>query len=427
MEERYGVNVFVMDSGERYCHVVNRQSGLPLYHPNLYLTTKVRATSASATVQSAAAHLVVLLRFLDSHEIDLERRILSRDFLREHELDALRDFCQKMFKRSVAEIEPDTWVRVSKRHNVGHRACVQPNAQYSRMTTAALYIKWLSRHLLKSVDATDAKRIDSIDVQIRARRPKKRGRNVLGLANRALNEQQVSILFEVIRIGTEANPFAPYVQRRNRVMILLLFHLGIRSGELLSIKISDIETTSREGYAGFVTIARRADEKSDPRVREPNTKTLDRRLPVKDSLLRELYDYIQQDRRRVRNARRHDFLFVTHKEGPTVGQPMSLVSYQKMMNALASAASPLNGMTGHMLRHTWNYAYSTLMDADNEQPSERDLAMQEQVRSHLMGWKPSSGTAATYNRRFIEKKARQAALQMQAASGTRTPENLNGE
>ena len=427
MEKKYGVNVFVLDSGERYCHVVNRESGLPLYHPNLYLTTRVRTASASATVQSAAANIVVLLKFLDVHNIDLERRILSRNFLKEHELDALRDFCQQKFKRRVVETESNDWVRSFKRNEVSHRDVVRGNAQHSRLTTAALYIKWLSKHLLKEVNAEDAKKIDSVESRIKALRPKSKGRNILRLADRALAEKQVDILFEVIRIGSEFNPFAPDVQRRNRVMILLLFYLGLRAGELLNIKIPDIDPTPSEGYNGYLTIARRADEASDPRLREPNAKTLDRIIPLGATLLKELYDYIQLDRRCVPNARKHDFLFVTHKAGPTVGQPMSMSSYQKMIHALTLAAPLLNGINGHMLRHTWNDQYSNRMDVDNEQPSERDLAIQEQVRSYLMGWKQGSGTAATYNRRFIAKKARQAALEMQATSGTRKPENLNGE
>jgi hypothetical protein len=38
---------------------------------------------------------------------------------------------------------------------------------------------------------------------------------------------------------------------------------------------------------------------------------------------------------------------------------------------------------------------------------------QEQMRSLLMGWKEGSGTASTYNRRFIENKAAEIALNMQ--------------
>ena len=263
MVNQYAVNVFVMDSGERYCHVVDRRSGLPLYHPNLYLTTKVRPTSSSATVQSAASHLVVLLRFLKSSNIDLEHRIFKLEFLTEHELDALRDFCQIKFKGSVAS-EHNVWVLALKKNKRSHQNVVQKNSQHSRLTTAALYIKWLSKHLLIDLSNEDAKKIDNVAGQIKALRPTNGGRNVLRIEDRALDEMQVRVLLEIISIGSDFNPFQPDVQRRNRLIILLLLYSGIRAGELLSIRISDINQTSVAGMDATLMIARRADEKGDP-------------------------------------------------------------------------------------------------------------------------------------------------------------------
>ena len=36
MKNLYGLTIFIMDSGERYCMVMNRSSGLPVYYPTLY-------------------------------------------------------------------------------------------------------------------------------------------------------------------------------------------------------------------------------------------------------------------------------------------------------------------------------------------------------------------------------------------------------
>lgn len=413
-----------MDSGERHCHVVDRRSGLPLYHPSLYLTTKVRPANSSATVQAAASHLVVFLRFLKSRNIDLEQRIFQLEFLTEHELDALRDFCQLKFRASTAS-ETDVWVLALKKNKLSHQNVVQKNSQHSRLTTAALYIKWLSKHLLIDIRNEDAKKIDSVVGKIKALRPTNGSRNVLRKEDRALDELQVRTLLEVISLGSDINPFKPDVQRRNRLIVLLLLYCGIRAGELLSLRISDIKQTSLAGMDATLLIARRADEKSDPRIREPNAKTQDRRLPLRATLLKEIYDYIRLDRRHVPNARKNDFLFVTHKAGPTVGQPISISSYQKMMSVLASTAPPLSGLTGHMFRHTWNNHLSEKFDLVDERPTEKAKQDQEQVRSYLMGWKQGSGTSAIYNGRFITKKANQAALELQASSGTRKPENLD--
>lgn len=36
------VDSFMFENGERYCHIVNKNTGEPLYYPNLYITTQVR-------------------------------------------------------------------------------------------------------------------------------------------------------------------------------------------------------------------------------------------------------------------------------------------------------------------------------------------------------------------------------------------------
>lgn len=53
--------------------------------------------------------------------------------------------------------------------------------------------------------------------------------------------------------------------------------------------------------------------------------------------------------------------------------------------------------------------------------------IQEKIRSFLMGWKEGSGTAAIYNKRFIQQKGHEAALELQKSSGTRLPGNLKND
>lgn len=413
----YGTNAFVMDSGERYCHVVDRASGLPEYYPNLFLTTQIRNKGdAFSTMEAAAGHLVVLFRFLDRRDINLERRFLAKNFLFEHELDDLRDFTQRRFRKppasacNVSMSFTDDELEESK-------GAVNNGTQYARLTTVALYLSWFAKHLLKNPSQEDYDRINAMAEQIKERRPAKKGRNET--RDRALDKDQIDALFEVIRLGSECNPFSPPVQRRNRLMILLLYHLGIRGGELLNIRIPDIDFS-----ANRITIVRRADEKDDSRVREPNAKTLERIIPLGDTLVKELHEYITRERRRVTNAKKNNFLFVTHKDGPTVGQPVSKAAYYKVLRVVAAVSPQLYTVTGHMLRHTWNDKFSEKMDGMDTPLSE---ARQEQVRSFLMGWKPGSGTAATYNKRFIEKKAHEANLSMQEASGTRAPKELKND
>jgi len=418
VEKKYGASSFIMDSGERYCHVVDRNSGLPEYYPNLFMTTQVRnSNNAFSTVESAASSLVVLLRFLDRYNIEIEKRLLTRQFLQEHELDALRDFVQLRFKALSPRSSYDPVFGFDEYDEVLAEP-VHTGTQYSRLTTAAQYIGWLSRHLLRDANKGDVDQINVLIRQIKARRPIKKGRTGNRL-EKSLREDQIEALFEVLRLGSEYNPFSRALQRRNRTMILLLYHLGIRGGELLNIRISDINTRLNR-----LTIARRADEKDDTRVKEPNSKTQERILPVSDALMKEVHDYITKDRRLVHNARNHDFLFVTHKPGPTVGQAVSKAAYYKVIAVVAAVAPQLYAVTGHMMRHTWNYRFSELMDSMDEQRSKEE---QEATRSYLMGWKPESGTAAIYNQRFIQNKGMKASLTLQESNGTRKPKELKND
>ena len=390
-----------MSSGERYCLVIDRITQLPIYHPNLFITTQLRNKSDSfSTMLSAANNIAIFLRFLDDRDINLEKRVVCRELFETHELDDLRDYTQRRFSKVADE-----------GCYVGNEGVVSSITHYMRLTTIAQYISWYANHLIKQPSTVEARQIKIVETQIKARRPVKKGRN--RDQDRSLNDDQLEVLFEVIKVGSEHNPFGEQVQRRNRLMILILYYLGIRGGELLNLRISDIDFSKHQ-----LKVVRRADEKNDPRVQEPNAKTLERTTLLGEILSKEIHEYITKDRRKVTNAKRNDFLFITHKEGPTVGQPISKSSYYKVLNIVKTVSPDLYKLTGHKLRHTWNRKFSERMDSMDKPVSEEK---QEQFRSYVMGWKQGSGTAMHYNKRFIQEQAQKAALELQSNSGTRLP------
>lgn len=402
-----------MDSGERYCMVVDRSSGLPVYYPTLFLTTQIRNKGdAFSTMLAAASNLVMLLRFVDNRGINLEKRFLRKDFFKPHELDDLRDFAQRKQGKKPLMASFSPWLEHTTIDTVDN------GTQHSRLTTFASYLRWYAMHILKMAGLEVVEQINAMVTQIKARRPSKKGRNS-DLQDRSLSDVQLDALFEVTLPGSESNPFSKDVQRRNRLMILLLFYLGIRGGELLNIRIRDIDFSTNR-----IRIVRRADELADSRTNEPNAKTRERLLPLAEPLVQELHRYITQDRRKVRNAKKNDYLFVTYKLGPNVGNPISKGGYHKIFSVVRTVSPQLYVATGHSLRHTWNRRFSERMDAMNEKVSEE---RQEQLRSYLMGWRNGSGTAATYNKRFIQQKGFEAALALQGNNGTRLPEDLKNE
>ncbi|KPD21364.1 tyrosine-type recombinase/integrase [Idiomarina abyssalis] len=416
MSNDFGTTTFKMDSGERYCHVINLTTGLPEFYPNLYLTTQVRNRSrASSTILATAGSLVVLLRFFERRQIDIQERILTRRFLSPHEVDALSDYMQRKFRRAPKEEPVDSMFTLDELEEL--EGSVDSGTHYMRLTNSAKYLKWLAGQLFQSPDSQASERIKAIESQITARRPERKRRNED--RDRSLSEEQLDLLFDSLKLDSPINPFGKEVQRRNRLIISMLYYLGIRGGELLNIRIPDINFHNNQ-----IKIVRRADEEDDPRGLEPNTKTLERTLPIGDVLSHELHEYINKDRRRVQNARKNDFLFVTHKSGPTVGQPLSKSGYFKIINQIKTLSPILYALTGHMLRHSWNFDFSEQMDSSESPLSEE---RQAQLRSYLMGWKPGSGSAEYYNRRFVKQQAKEAGLALQATNGTRLPQGLSNE
>lgn len=136
MAGQFSVNGFVMHTGERYCLIVNRSIGLPVYYPNLYITTQVRNDSlAYATMEAAASNLVVLLYFLERRSINLEQRLLRKEFLRMYELDDLRDFTQRKVRKMPASVSMDSsWTPKELEFSA---ETVSNGTHYARLSTIA--------------------------------------------------------------------------------------------------------------------------------------------------------------------------------------------------------------------------------------------------------------------------------------------------
>ncbi|MAL37971.1 MAG: integrase, partial [Pseudomonas sp.] len=154
-------------------------------------------------------------------------------------------------------------------------------------------------------------------------------------------------------------------------------------------------------------VVRRPDSKGDPRAHQPTVKTRQRTFPLAPELIARIHEYVLRYRNRLPGAKKHGYLFVTHKEGPTQGRPLSISAFQKWMLGVGSIVED-SGIHAHALRHHWNYGFSKDSDA-NEIPS----ATEEKLRSYLMGWEETSGTAQIYNKRHTKQKAAEAALALQ--------------
>lgn len=82
----------------------------------------------------------------------------------------------------------------------------------------------------------------------------------------------------------------------------------------MNLRIGDIDFAE-----STIAIRRRANDKTDPRVYQPLVKTCERKLIADTKLMFEISDYILNDRRKIKNSNKHDFLFITYKAGKLKG------------------------------------------------------------------------------------------------------------
>ncbi|MFT4936537.1 MAG: hypothetical protein ACI9LT_003255 [Pseudoalteromonas distincta] len=84
------VRIHLRPSGERLPLLVDRETGLPLQLPAIYVLTTLRSRAANTIAQKLWS-VQVLLLWCRSEGICLEDRIHSGALLRSHELDSLWD------------------------------------------------------------------------------------------------------------------------------------------------------------------------------------------------------------------------------------------------------------------------------------------------------------------------------------------------
>lgn len=422
----YAVKTIVLSSGERLPVLVALATGEPLCEPSLYVLSEIRATNrASNTIDHVLRSIIVLQLFLDTHRIDIDKRFREGRVFSLSELDELVRHCRRPVTEQLrvdailgsnqpvragsAEVVRLVQRRVAPIEVAGHTAA-------NRVTAIRDYLDWLVKYRMARYHSAAAEGVrlwddwkrckDALDARV----PRHKGRNTIG-QREGLPPEVVDRLLSVTSPESLENPWKGEGTRiRNGLVIQWFLDLGLRRGELLNVKISDINFQSEE-----LLVARRADDPEDPRKDQPAVKTRDRKLPLSRHLCAMTHDYITKTRRLIPDARRHPFLFVAMG----TGAPLSLSSVNYLFAELREAfPGELDAVTPHVLRHTWNDRFSETMDnAKVLEPEE------ERMRSFLMGWSPTSKTALQYTRRHVRLKAQRVSLQMQSEQVKGVPNN----
>ncbi|MBV8875941.1 MAG: site-specific integrase [Metakosakonia sp.] len=382
--KKYLIKSFMMKDGTRSCLLYNGEQE-PLLYPNLYLEDEVRRKRNTATTALAVAKSIsILLVFLDQRGINIESAINEKRFLTREDIKSIIYYMS-------GKINSGNVVNINEKDRL-----VSSGTIFYRIKIAIRYITWLCEYLLGSKAYIDEKAKLFLRM-LNGYCPKKKiDENFYTKRHKAIDERQKTALFKCVSVNSESNIYTKSVRKRNELIIILLYSLGLRKGELLNMRISDIDFS-----VNGISIIRRHDDKFDSRVNQPVVKTLNRVMKVSDWIMGKLINYIKTDRRNSIGKKQHDFLLVNHRGGKLSGLPMSIDAYEKTIQKIKEHDPLFKDFSGHALRHTWNHEFSLKLENID---SSLIKINPELIRSFAMGWSPNSQMAAIYNNKYYQEK-----------------------
>lgn len=405
-------------SGERYAALVDSRTGIPDFDVSRYTLTQLRPRNlAAATIAAATRAIKFGLEILDLMGVDIDQRIHEGRLLELHEVDRLvqlSSWTQEELNEALKNKDkPAVLKKVQSLEAVRKRASNKHTPAVVLAKTAEVRLLYFRDFLSWKVDSSLSSRamISKIKVALResreslvkwitARLPKVRNGDSDDAPQGLLGEE-IDQLLMMIEPDSKLNPWKSETAKiRNKLIIQTLINLGLRKGELLNLKVSDIDFRKNQ-----LSVMRRPDDPEDVRKKKPQVKTRARVLDLGPELARGLHMYVVKYRSRIQGARFHPYFFVANG----TGKALSISAVDKIFAELRDAALvSFEKLTPHILRHTWNTRFSELMD-------ERGIAesIEQDERSYAMGWTPGSGTGRTYLRRHTRKKANEASLLLQ--------------
>ena len=422
------LSVHVLGEGERVPMLHDGQ-GVPLFYPTLFSTSQLRNTGAAVnTIRNKLADLVVLLRWEQDNGRDLITEFGSGRFLTVADIVSLRDFA-KLDMRDLRSVE-----NIAKERNDGvvdflearvasslAQATIGGQQHFNRISTFADYLEFAASVVTQHQNSSKtAQEIARMARTIRKHRPR-------GLAKQRDDDSDLrsppsELVERFMAIGAEGdsrNPFRhPEVQLRNAIIFGLLRHTGMRRGELLSLRLDQIDL----GHEPHVWVRRNQDDKHDSRRYQPVAKTKERPLPLPEMLANQIDRYMLKVRPKIGPARRHPYLLVAHKKGSTWGKPLSASALSSQIFSRMRAVDPaFEAIHPHAFRHHFNYELSVSIDehnaksrsTENAEASPISEAKELDVRAFLNGHR-NKASGATYNRRHIREASDKAARQVQA-------------
>ncbi len=419
---------FIESSGERFSLLVN-ENGIPDFWITLFMTTVVRSYTHS-TQRAYINHLYHLNIWEVRNNTRLSNKVISIinntnnsdiEFFKNIEVQSLVDHC-KLQTKSARKLNysNNKTIQFKKPTSKVPLLTVSVAQQNQRIKVIAEYFEFLAHNILRN-KASFSSYVEIIkETKERLLSGKSKGgsrRTTFDPDAKAPPPEVFFKVMDLVKPLNTKNPFTELVKNRNYLLFRILYETGLRSGEILQLKITDIKFSQN-----LIEIRRRHDDPEDIyRSNEPNAKTLERDIYITSELSDEIRAYVVRERALIINANKHSFLFVSNK-GKSAGNPISLIQFSKIVEKVAKDESLADfikkygfkgakNITRHGFRHDFNNRISIGIDKHNERAREeghlRDFISDKQElegRMYLLGHINES-SSSVYNLRHTKKQA----------------------
>lgn len=313
-------------------------NGMPIPLPNEYIMGR-RVLSPNTLIRNLR-ELSIFFNWMERQGIDLLSRIRSSQMFSEAEV----------IGGMVEALRRDQ----EKRSNVKSLA-VSPLTFNQRLTTLRQFLNWCFDVELGAMPREG----DKYDL---VRSHKNLVSSWLGRAfisapptnkgiRKGLNDLEINFLIDCLK---PTNPDAigrnPAVRFRNYISIIIMLYYGLRPGELLSLRVADIEM----GAISNIRVERRVPDPKDLRKPRPQIKRNGRVLPIDNPMFAQMLDeYIMvwRDTLEAHAKSETDYLILSDE-----GNPLSHSTLTQLFQILREKY-PLKlprHLTAKTLRHTFS-------------------------------------------------------------------------
>lgn len=438
----YSVETLVFDNGERY-PILMGDDDMPHFYITLWVTTKLRSIGkAESTISNKLEHVKWFLGWEKKEQRALYHEFQQGKFLDINDIQNIKSYLAidiQYLKGKVKKTSKGRNKIVSLMDSpklIDVTPSVGRNHHYNRMTSVIEYLTFLAKLSVKQYPSPQLnQKIEKMEKEFKAARPKGKGRNVLDdKDSKTLPEGLIKEFIEIAHYEHPLNPFkSEAIRFRNYLMFLLIERHGIRSGELLSLTLTDMIL---HGNKKSFWVRRTHDDRNDSRKKQRVAKTRERKLRISDETAELLDAYIQKYRRLLPNAKKHPYLFVTHRNCDTQGLPISGSSFDNtIVPTMKGVNEKFTDIHPHYFRHNWNENFSVKIDKNNELTASGikgfqyiDSGMEAKMRMHQMGHS-SEKSGNIYNRRYVFKKANEVSLidqeELQSKAAEARKENMD--